>query len=103
VQGYGGGANGVNGTNEYMPLTVQDTTYPGPEGQRVFLNAAEKPFLTSDAVQFIANAPELPPFTGVYDAPRTSVLAQDVIAADSPAQGPPVPATPSGLLPLRTW
>jgi hypothetical protein len=100
VQGYGGGAGGVNGTNEHMPLTVNDISYPGPEGGRVFLNAAEKPFLTSDAVQFIASAPELPPFTGVYDAPRTSVLAQDVITADSPAQGPSVAAATSGLQPL---
>ena len=100
VQGYGGGAGGVNGTNEHMPLTVQDISYPGPEGNPVFVNAAEKPFLTTDAVQFIASAPELPPFTGVYDAPRTSVLAQDIITADSPAQGPAVPAAPSGLQPL---
>ena len=100
VQGYGGGANGVNGTNEHMPLTVQDTTFPGPEGQRVFVNAAEKPFLTTDAVQFIATAPELPPFTGVYDAPRTSVLAQQITQADSPAQGRSVSAAPSGLQPL---
>jgi len=100
VQGYGGGGRGVNGTNEHMPLTVQDTSYPGPEGNPVFVNAAEKPFLTSDAVQFIASAPELPAFVGVYDAPRTSVLAQDIITADSPAQGPAVPAALSGLQPL---
>ena len=99
VQGYGGGADGPGGVNAHMPLTVQDTEYPGPEGHRVFVSAAEKPFLTSDAVQFIATAPELPPFTGVYDAPRTSVLAQGVIAPDSPLQGQPV-APGSGVLPL---
>lgn len=100
VQGYGGGGDGVNGTNEYMPLTVQDTDFPGPEGNPTFLNAAEVPFLTSDAFQFIAAAPELPSFVGVYDAPRTSVLAQDVTAADTPAQGSPVPASSGGIMPL---
>lgn len=103
VQGYGGGAGGVNGTNQYMPLTVNDISFPGPEGNPTFVNAAEKPFLTTDAVQFIASAPELPPFTGVYDAPRTSVLAQDVIAADSPLQGRPVAAAQSGLMPAGFW
>jgi hypothetical protein len=103
VQGYGGGAGGVNGTNQYMPLTVQDITFPGPEGNPTFLNAAEKPFLVPDADQFIATAPELPPFTGVYDAPRTSVLAQDVIAADSPLQGQAVSAGQGGLLPPAGW
>lgn len=100
VQGYGGGAGGVNGTNEHMPLTVQDTAYPGPEGQVTFVSAGEVPLLTADAVQFIATAPELPPFTGVYDAPRTTVLAQDVISADTPAQGPAVPPGSGGLQPL---
>ena len=60
VQGYGGGADGPGGVNAHMPLTVQDTEYPGPEGNRVFVSAAEKPFLTSDAVQFIATAPSSP-------------------------------------------
>lgn len=99
VQGYGGGADGPGGVNAHMPLTVQDTTYPGPEGQRTFVSAAEVPFLTTDALQFIATAPELPPFTGVYNAPNSSVLAQDVIAADVPAQGPAV-GSGSGLQPL---
>jgi hypothetical protein len=99
VQGYGGGGDGPGGTNQYMPLTVQDTSYPGPEGQVTFVSAAEVPFLVADPFQFIAAEPSLPPFTGVYDAPRTSVLAQDVISADTPAQGPPVGAG-SGLQPL---
>jgi hypothetical protein len=100
VQGYGGGAGGVNGTNQYMPLTVNDISFPGPEGNRVFVNAAEKPFLTTDAVQFIATAPELPPFTGVYDAPLTTVSAQDVITADTGLQGAPVTPASAGLQPL---
>lgn len=100
VQGYGGGAGGVNGTNEHMPLTVNDITFPGPEGSPVFLNAAEKPFLTTDPAQFIAAEPSLPPFTGVYDAPLTTVSAQDVISADSGLQGPPVTAAAGGLQPL---
>jgi hypothetical protein len=100
VQGYGGGGDGPGGTNQYMPLAVQDTAFPGPEGQVTFVNAAETPFLVPDTFQFIASAPELPPFTGVYDAPRTSVLAQDVIAADTPLQGAPVGAAPGGLMPL---
>ena len=99
VQGYGGGGDGINGTNKYMPLTVQDTTYPGPEGNRVFVSAAEVPFLTADAFQFIAAEPSLPPFTGVYDAPLTSVSAQDIITADSPLQGQDV-SDDSGLLSL---
>jgi hypothetical protein len=99
VQGYGGGGDGPGGTNAHMPLAVQDTAFPGPEGQRTFVSAAEVPFLTSDAFQFIAAAPELPPFTGVYDAPRSTVLAQDVIGADTPAQGAAVAAA-GGLQPL---
>lgn len=99
VQGYGGGGDGPGGTNQYMPLAVQDTTFPGPEGQVTFLSSAEVPLLVADAFQFIAAGPSLPPFTGVYDAPRTSVLAQDVISADTPAQGPAV-SSGSGLQPL---
>ena len=99
VQGYGGGGDGPGGTNAHMPLTVQDTSYPGPEGNPVFVSAAEKPFLTTDAVQFIASQPSLPAFTGVYDAPLTTVSAQDVTGADVPAQGPAVSAG-AGLQPL---
>jgi hypothetical protein len=103
VQGYGGGGDGPGGTNAHMPLTVQDTSYPGPEGHPTFLNAAEVPFLTSDAFQFIAAEPALPVFTGVYDAPNSTVSAQDVIAADTPLQGAPVTSQPSGLLPIGWW
>lgn len=99
VQGYGGGADGPGGTNATMPLTVQDTQYPGPEGHVTFVSAGEVPFLVAETDQFIAAAPELPAFTGVYDAPNSSVLAQNVITGDSPLTGAPVGAG-GGLLPL---
>jgi len=99
VQGYGGGADGPGGTNATMPLTVNDIAFGGQTYHNTFLNAAEVPFLVPDADQFIASAPELPAFTGVYNAPNASVLAQDVTVADSPAQGPAVSSGPS-LLPL---
>lgn len=98
VQGYGGGGDGPGGTNAHMPLTVNDLEFPGHTYTNVFLNAAEKPFSVAIADQFIATAPELPVFTGVYDAPTTSVLAQDTVASDTPATGPAVSQS-SGLLP----
>ncbi|HEY1622122.1 MAG TPA: hypothetical protein VGG25_31180 [Streptosporangiaceae bacterium] len=100
VQGYGGGADGVNGTNATMPLTVNDIQFPGSL-YYPFVNAAEVPFLDAIPDQFIAAAPELPPFTGVYDAPNSAVLAQDPVTGDTPATGPAVADASSGaLLPL---
>ena len=92
VQGYGGGGPGPGGTN--LPeLTVEERDYPG-ETYTTFVSAAEVPFLTADAVQFIAYAPELPPFTGVYNAPTADVSAQDTTATDTPAQGPALAPAP---------
>lgn len=99
VQGYGGGGDGEGGTNATMPLTTLDRQFPGETYHGVFLNAAEVPFLSADAVQYIAAAPELPQWMGGgFDVPTASVSAQDVTVADSPAQGPALPAT-TGLLP----
>lgn len=93
VQGYGGGGPGPGGTN--LPeLTVEERDYPG-QTYTTFVSAAEVPFLTTDAVQFIAYAPELPPFTGVYDAPTADVSAQDVTTTDTPAQGRPLAPAPA--------
>lgn len=98
VQGFGGGGTGPGGVNGDMPLTVLDRQFPG-QTYTTFLNAAEVPLLTTDAVQFIAVEPSLPPWQPTYVAPTTSVLAQDTVVADTPAQGPAVPAAGGGLLP----
>jgi len=100
VQGFGSMGGGPGGVNKYMPLTTLDRQFPGPEGHPVFLNAAEVPLFTADALQFIPSAAEFGPWLGGgFDVPTASVSAQDVTVSDSPAQGPAV-APSSGLLPL---
>lgn len=88
VQGWGGGGQGPGGTN--LPqLTTLDRDFPGPEGQVQFLNADEVPFMTVDAVQFIASDPGLSEWTGGgWDVPTANVSAQQPIGTDIPAQGP---------------
>lgn len=98
VQGYGGGGDGPGGINATMPLLTLDREFPG-QTYTTFLSAAEVPLETTDAVQFIASEPSLPAWQPTYTAPTTSVLAQDVVAADTPAQGPALPAAGPGLLP----
>lgn len=95
-QGYGGGGPGPLGTN--LPeLTVEARDYPG-ETYTTFLNAAEVPLLVAVPDQFIATAPELPPFTGVYDGPTANVSAQDVTSTDTPAQGPALQPAAQGYV-----
>ncbi len=90
VQGYGGGGPGPGGVNDPQGPLTDEMTFTGETYTNVFVNANEKPFLTPDADQFIVSAPEFPPYAASYDAPTASVLAQDTITADVPAQGPPV-------------
>jgi hypothetical protein len=93
VQGYGGGGPGPGGVNEPQGPVTDEMMFGGYTYHNIMVSAAEVPFLVPDAVQFIASAPELPPYAPTWDAPTTSVLAQDVISADMPAQGPALPAT----------
>jgi hypothetical protein len=96
VQGYGGGGPGPGGVNTPQGPTTDQMTFGGYTYHDVMVNAAEVQFLVPSADQFIATAPELPPYTATFDAPTTSVMAQNVIAADVPAQGPPLaPAVPA--------
>lgn len=94
VQGYGGGGPGPGGVNsEQGPLTDL-TQWPG-ETYTTFINAAEVPFLVAETDQFIATAPELPPYSPTFDSPTANVSAQSTPAADTPAQGPALaPAGP---------
>lgn len=90
VQGYGGGGPGPGGVNSEQGPATDQMTFGGYTYHNVFVNAAEVPFLVADPAQFIASAPELPIFTGVYDVPTASTLAQQAIPTDTPAQGPAV-------------
>jgi len=96
VQGYGGGGPGPGGTN--LPeLTTLDRSFPG-ETYTTFVNAAEVPLYVPDAAQFIPTDPAMAPWLGGnYDAPTVSSRQQDIIAADTPSQGPTyaTPATAS--------
>lgn len=91
VQGYGGGGPGPGGVNDPQgPATdlmvFTGDTYNGGPG--TFVSAGEVPFLTPGSDQFIATAPELPPYMATYDVPTASVTAQAVVGTDTPAQGP---------------
>lgn len=89
VQGYGGGGPGPGGVNDPQGPTTDLMTFGGESYHgAAFVNAAEKPFLSTDAVQFIATAPELPPYMPTYDVPTANVSAQATIGTDTPAQGP---------------
>jgi len=86
VQGYGGGGPGPGGVNDPQGPTTNLMDFPG-EVYTPFVNAAEKPFLAADAAQFIASAPELPPYMPTYDVPTANVSAQAAVSTDTPAQG----------------
>lgn len=92
VQGYGGGGPGPGGVNTPQGPATDDMTFGGYTYHNVTVNAAEVPFLVPSASQFIATAPELPPYAPSFDGPTAAVQAQGVIAADTPAQGPPLAA-----------
>jgi hypothetical protein len=99
VQGYGGGGPGPGGVNEPQGPATDLAEWPGETYHNVFVSAAEVPLIVPSADQFIATAPELPPYMPTYDVPTASVKAQDVTATDIPAQGPPVGSGPVGMLP----
>jgi hypothetical protein len=92
VQGYGGGGPGPGGVNDPQGPATDQMTFGGYTYHDVMVSAAEVPFLVAAADQFIATAPELPPYMPTYDGPTATVYAQNVIAADTPAQGPPLAA-----------
>jgi hypothetical protein len=96
VQGYGGGGPGPGGVNDPQGPVTDVQVFPG-ETYTPFVNAAEKPFLTPEAAQFIATAPELPPYMPTWDAPTTTVSAQQVAGTDTPAQGAELPAAAAAL------
>jgi hypothetical protein len=88
VQGYGGGGPGPGGVNDPQGPTTDLMTFAGETYHNVIVSAAEKPFLSTDAVQFIASAPELPPYMPTFDVPTANVSEQATVGTDSPAQGP---------------
>lgn len=89
VQGYGGQGKGPRGTNESMPITVEQRNYPGQfYSADQFVSAREVPFIVPVADQFIAKAPEFGPWLGgFYDVPTAQTRAQDITSGDTPAQG----------------
>jgi hypothetical protein len=88
VQGYGGGGPGPGGVNDPQGPATDVMEFGGETYHGVFLNAAETPFISTDALQFIAAAPELPSYAPTFDAPTANVTAQDITGPDIPAQGP---------------
>ena len=92
VQGYGGGGPGPGGVNTPQGPATDQQTFGGYTYHDIIVNAAEVPFLVPEASQFIAAAPELPPYAPSFDGPTAAVQAQGVIATDTPAQGPPLAA-----------
>lgn len=97
VQGYGGGGPGPGGTN--LPeLTTEQRAYPG-ETYTTFVSAGEVPLLVPAADQFIATAPELPPYMPTWDAPTANVSAQDPVTTDTPLQGPAIAPPASAYAP----
>lgn len=96
VQGYGGGGDGPRGTNSDMPLTTDQQFYPGTLYD-AFVSASEVTSEDVAALQFIPAAPELGPWLGGgFEAPTSTVLAQDAVTADTPALGQPVPQPAQG-------
>jgi hypothetical protein len=95
VQGYGGGGPGPGGVNDPQGPATDLTTFGGEVyrgSAGTFVSAGEVPFLTAGADQFIpsvSGAPEFPGYMPTWDAPTSSVSAQDVTGVDTPAQGPP--------------
>jgi hypothetical protein len=103
IQGYGGGGKGPGGTN--LPqLTEDHRDYPGTfYSHDAFTSAAEVPHLDAEAAQFIQNQPGQAAWTGaMWSHPLTTTHAQDVIAADVPLQGQPVPVN-TGVLLTPMW
>lgn len=92
VQGYGGGGPGPGGVNDPQGPATDQMTFGGQTYHNVIVSAAEVPLLVPAADQFIATAPELPPYMATFDGPTATVRAQDVVGADTPAQGPAVAA-----------
>lgn len=97
VQGYGGGGPGPGGVNDPQGPATDLTVWRGETYTNVFVSAREVPLLVADADQFIATAPELPPYVAMYDGGDVAVHAQDTPAADVPAQGPALAGAPAGL------
>jgi hypothetical protein len=102
VQGYGGGGPGPGGVNSVQGPATDLTVWGGETYHNVTVSAAEVPFLTAGADQFIATAPELPPYMPTYDVPTASVSAQDAVGTDTPAQGPALGAG-SGVAAASFW
>lgn len=96
VQGYGGGGPGPGGVNDPQGPATDLMTFGGETYHNVMVSAGETPFLTAGADQFIASAPEFPPYMPAYDVPTANVTAQAVVGTDTPAQGTPLsPALPA--------
>lgn len=96
VQGYGGGGPGPGGVNTPQGPATDQQTFGGYTYHDLMVSAAEVPFLVPEATQFIVTAPEFPPYAPSFDAPTTTVQAQNVVTADTPATGPPLaPAVPA--------
>lgn len=96
VQGYGGGGPGPGGVNDPQGPVTDVMTFGGQTYTNVMVQAAEVPFLSADAVQFIVTAPEFPPYAPSFDGPTASVLAQQAGIPDVPAQGAQLaPAAPA--------
>lgn len=95
VQGYGGGGPGPGGVNEPQGPVTDLMTFGGQTYHNVMVSAGEVPFLSADAAQFIATAPELPPYMPTWDSPTANVTAQAPVGTDTPAQGSPLPAVPA--------
>lgn len=89
VQGYGGGGAGPGGLNPAMPHVTDQRAYPGETYVNAsYVQAAEVPFLVPEVTQFIASAPELPPYSPPYAVPTANVSAQVTTGPDVPATGP---------------
>lgn len=101
VQGYGGGGPGPGGVNEPQGPATDLMTFGGHAFTAdSFVSAGEVPFLSVSADQFIASAPELPPYAPAYDVPTANVSAQAVVAVDTPALGPSLsPGAPGVYVP----
>lgn len=88
VQGYGGGGPGPGGVNDPQGPATDLMTFGGETYHNVIVSAGEVPFLTPGSEQFIATAPELPPYMPTWDSPTANVTAQATAGVDTPAQGP---------------
>ena len=103
VQGYGGGGPGPGGVNEPQGPATDQMIFGGETYHNVMVSAAEVPFLVAGTDQFIAAAPEFPPYAASFDGPTASVRAQDVVGADVPDQGPPAGQSPVPAYATSFW